>query len=269
MKAAILDLGIFSYFGYDLPLQRRLELIWQCGIKHTSIWWGPVESLVAAGRKHEIPSMVRDLGLTIQYMHAPYEQCNDLWSDSPAVRNRFLREHIEYLDDCVRHRLGCMVLHVSHGTSGPDPNAQGLEVFTKLANEAHQRGLTLAVENTRRDDILHFLFERIDSPALAFCYDSSHDRLWGSPYLGTLLRWEQRLVQTHFSDCDQDDRHLLPRDGRIDWPVLLDAFPRDYKGCLMLEVMPHGVESRLEPEEFLKQACACLAWLNQSISDRR
>lgn len=265
-----LSLGMFSYFGYRLPLQQRLEMIRKCGIDNTSIWWGSIEELVAAGRQHEIPGMVRDLGLTIQNMHAPYEDCNQLWSDSPAERANFLCRHLAFLDDCIRHDITCMVLHVSHGPDGPGPTTAGLSIFEKLVDAAEDRRITLAVENTRRDDINHFLFENIDNPTLAFCYDSSHDRLWGKPYMGTLERWGHRLVQTHFADCDGDiDRHMLPRDGIINWPRLAQVFPADYRGCLMLEVMPNGIEDRLEPSEFLQVAMSRLHWLAELLPNRQ
>jgi sugar phosphate isomerase/epimerase len=95
-----------------------------------------------------------------------------------------------------------------------------------------------------------------------FCYDSSHDWLWGRPRLGTLRRWRHRLAQTHFSDAgdDDEDRHLLPRSGRIDWDAVAEAFPaQTYAGVLLLEVIA-GSPSE-PPEQFLAQAHRQLTWL--------
>jgi len=267
-------LGIFSYFGYESPLAARLELIRRAGFGHTSLWWGPDEALVVAGRRRETPAMARDQGLVIEYVHAPFVESNQLWDDSPAVRETYVRRHREYLDDCVRLGLACLVLHVTHGAPSPGPTAEGVAAFERLVGQAEQAGVTLAIENTRRDDIIHRLLEEIPSPRLKFCYDSGHDWLWGHPPGSTLARWGGRLAQTHFADCDgppedplaysgphTHDRHLLPGDGRIDWPALAKIFPQSYTGCLLLEVMPRDLSRWAGPEEFLIEARRRLEWV--------
>lgn len=267
VQAGPLDqrLGLFSYFGYELPLDRRLAMIRRAGFWHTALWWGPPEPLFAQGRGHEGPDLARAQGLSVQNLHATFEDSNDLWSPQPSVRHAFLRRKLDCLADCTRHGVGCLVMHVTHGKGAPDPTPDGLALMRELAAAARDAGVRLAIENTRRDDIVAAVLGVIDESGIAgLCYDSSHDWLWGAPRTALLARWGHRLLQTHLSDCDagEIDRHALPGDGCVGWDQVAAAFPRDsYAGCLMLEVMPAGVSDRLAPEAFLEQAMQRARWL--------
>jgi len=257
-------LGIFSYFGYELPLRQRLTLLAGAGVTHTSLWWGPPEEAFCLGRIHDAPALARDLGLHVENFHVPFEECNDLWL-GPDERDNFARRHMAWIDDARRHGIGTVVMHVSHTDAAPGPTPEGLTVFDAIARHALQAGVTLAVENTRRDDILHAVLDACPLDSIAFCYDSSHDWLWGSPRWSTLTRWGHRLRQTHFSDAEIDrDRHRLPGDGQLDWPALADRFPRDYRGAIMLEVMPADLADT-PPETFLTHCVRTLHWLDDIL----
>lgn len=69
--------GIFSWFSYPLPLKERLALIKDAGFEATSLWWGD-----EFGDKNRQPETARRLGLDIDYVHAPFDNPNDLWLDS-------------------------------------------------------------------------------------------------------------------------------------------------------------------------------------------
>jgi len=255
-------LGIFSYFGYIMPLAERIGLIAAAGFTHTSLWMGPPEELCEQGRADDMPSIVRDAGLTLENLHAPFDRCNDIWSDSEAVRQRMLIEHIEWLDYCSRHRIGCLVVHVTHFDDGPDPTPAGLEAFRRIVEEAEARGVVIAAENTRRQDHLDFLLANIDSPHLGLCYDSSHDWVFARERLGVLRRWGGRLVQTHLSDDDgKTDCHWLPGDGVLDWAGWAAAFPRTYRGAMMLELLLRHIPNMLPPAELLAESRRRLQWL--------
>ena len=255
--------GLFAYFGYELPLARRLELIACAGFTHTAMWWAQEEALVREGRRGEMPAMVRDAGLTPLNAHLSFADCNDIWSPSRAVREAWLARRSADVEECARWDVRCAILHVTHGVGAPDPTVDGLQTLGRLVRQAGQAGVTLAVENTRRDDIIHRVLEEFDSPAVGFCYDSSHDWMWGRPHGGTLRRWGSRLVQTHLADCDaqRHDRHLLPGDGPLDWRAVASAFPAAYDGPLMLEVMPRDLTRWAGPEAFLDEAKRRLEWL--------
>jgi hypothetical protein len=58
-----------------------------------------------------------------------------------------------------------------------------LEGFVKVAEES---GVGIAIENTMQPALLDFVFSRIRSDHLGFCYDTSHDFLY-SPEAVELL----------------------------------------------------------------------------------
>jgi sugar phosphate isomerase/epimerase len=58
---------------------------------------------------------------------------------------------------------------------------------------------------------------------------------------------------THLHDNKSgDDDHMIPFTGKIDWQKVVAAWPKDYKGPLMLEVV--GDPDTQSPENFLKSA---------------
>lgn len=263
-----MNLGISSYFGYQLPLAERVALIRDTGFTHTSIFWGPPEELWVTPRRDTMPDVIREARLFLENLHVPFEDCNQIWSANAADRAAFLERHLAAVRDAAKHNVDCVVLHLSKGSNEPGPNEEGLELFRRLVRAAEDAGVKIAVENTRRDDILDYVLSRINSRLLGLCYDSSHDWLWGSPRIGSLRNWGHRLMQTHFSDVsDGADRHLLPRDGTVDWHEIAAAFPLEtYKGVRLLEVVPAHAGEYESAAAFLSEARERLEWLNRVLA---
>lgn len=247
------EIGIFSWFGYDLPLHERFDLIASAGFESTCLWLGPEESLVADDQADDMPGLARQSGLKIDNVHASPSGCNGLWAetdgDAPvdAYRNA--------ITFCRRHAIPRAVVHVTQGSDPPTIGPRGLERIHELARITKAEGIALAVENGGRPDYVDFILSQCEDASLGLCYDSSHDFLKGMPPTDILRKWGHRLVTVHFSDnhCEQDD-HLLPGDGTIDWEAVTASFPTDtYTGPIMLEVVPDPQE-RIDPNEFLLRA---------------
>lgn len=251
----MLELGIFSWFGYTLPLAERLSLIAAAGFQATSVWLGSEEDLVAQGEADRIPALVRQVGLTLDNVHAPYAGCNGLWSVSEHERRSAVTEYDSAISFCHRHEIPVCVVHITRGQQPPPQNRTGMQVIQELAHRASERDVVLAVENTGRPDYVDFVFSGIDSPSIGLCYDSSHDFLAGMTRGAILERWRDRLVTTHLSDNNGEyDDHALPWDGSVDWEAIADRFPKKtYSGPILLEVYPQNGDRRT-PEEFLHTA---------------
>ena len=265
-KASKTSLGVFSWFGYDIPMKDRLRAICQAGFGTTSVWWGPFDNVGAD--YHDVPAMVRDAGLRMDNAHLPFDYPNLFWCDSDLMRNAVVEQHIRWLDECVQYGIGTAVMHITAGAQARDPAGKGVDAIRRIVEAADQRKLVVAVENTRMRPHLDLVFAEIENDHLAFCYDSSHDRARSndSPWL---LRWlGNRLAVTHFSDNDgKEDRHWLPGNGVIDWPKVAAVFPHDtYEGCIHLEVVPNEAEkASLSPEAFLVKAYEKAKWLQQTL----
>lgn len=256
MNSKPFPLGLFSYIGYDLPLDKRLELIAEAGFDATSIWWGDEEDICRQGMHHQTAGMVRDQGLIFEFIHVPFQECNDFWSETASDRDRAVSRHLAWVQDCAELGIPMMVMHPARGSYGGLINRFGVESIARIVSAAEDAGIIIAVENTRRMDCIDPIFSEIESPNLGLCYDSSHERLCVDD-TGMLLRClGDRLRATHLSDNDGlSDKHWLPGEGVIDWSAIADAFPADsYTGCFTLEVVPGNLAKTTSPAEFLAEA---------------
>lgn len=254
-------LGIFSWFGFVLPMPERLRLIRDAGFDTVSVWWEDEigEPVIP---KQRFPQLVRDAGLELENMHVPFNDSNDLWSAHGPARKEIVAQHIAWLEDCARHGIPLMVMHLTEGTDPPAPNGYGIESMRRLAGFAEEAGVKIAVENTRREDNVPFVLAEIQSDCLGFCYDSSHANLHGDGGKRLLSQFGRRLLATHLSDNDGiEDRHWLPGNGVIDWNRLGELLASSaYRGRLTLEVYPKPEEMEKGPEAFLKKAFRPLPW---------
>jgi sugar phosphate isomerase/epimerase len=263
------NIGIYSYFGYNLSFRERLDAIRGAGFKVTSIGLGPEEELVKSGEADLMPELARSMGLFVEYVHAPENTCNGLWSESGAARSAVREEYSSSIAYCKKHSIPTIVLHVT-GSKGEQPaaaNRHGLQVLQDLAKYAEDSGVRIAVENTQKPDFLDYVLSNISSPFLGFCYDSSHDFLYSAKPGALLTRWGHRLFTTHISDNDGLlDSHWLPREGKINWDIIKAGFPlATYRGVLTLEVFPKNPLD-MSPLDFLKKAYRAIYWFDNMLS---
>jgi sugar phosphate isomerase/epimerase len=255
-------LGIFAWFGFTLPLKKRLQMIKQVGFTTTCLWFGPEEQMFRDNRADEMPGLVRDMGLELDNIHVPFENSNLIWSESETSRSIIHKELTTALLFCGKHRIPQMVMHLTSGENPPPYTQNGQKLISSIVSQAEDTGVTIALENVQRNDYLDFVFSNPQSPNLGFCYDSGHDFLSGQSRGSLLKKWGDRLTLTHFSDnLGITDDHLLPGKGSIDWEAIIAYFPKStYKGTLMLEVDGTDAVKGFKPEEFLQIG---YQWLDQ------
>src|SRR4030042_317430 len=236
----MLPLGIYAWFGYELPLEKRLKLIAKAVFTTTCIWFGHEEEMVRDGRTDRMPAMVSDSGLILENIHAPFWYSNYLWTESKKDQSAIRKELSNTLSFCGKHHIPIMVMHLVAENTSPPPNESGLQLIRDLIQQAEGIGVTIALENAEGygNSYLEFVFANIQSPNLGFCYDSSHDFI-AEEFRGRALeKWGSLLVTTHLSDNNgTNDDHLLPGSGTIDWQRVMKNIAKDsFKGTLMLEV---------------------------------
>lgn len=257
-------LGIFSWIGFDLPLQERLALIKKTGFEATTLWW---EDKEAGLPKESTPGMVRDFGLYLENIHVPYENCNDFWNNRLTAREKLIKDHLIWLEDCAKYDIPIMVMHISRGSNLEIPNKYGVESLNKILQYAEELGITIAIENTRRMDYFDLVLEEYNSRNLGICYDSSHDWAFSKEKTLILEKWGKRLVCLHLSDNDTlEDRHWLPGDGLVDWDLVAANLRRNgYSGCLIMEVYPKQDEKWETPAAFLEKAFQRINWVKNKL----
>lgn len=248
------DIGIFNWFGYRISMSERAALIKAAGFGHVMLWWGD-EYLEHDDPKEAHPALFRNAGLEIASVHLPFAGINNLWLDNADGERMF-----QYLADCVKgcaeHQLSVAVLHVASGSAPPPFSDIGIRRFQALADLAAKFNITLALENLQRLGYLDYVFGRVESDALAFCYDSGHDLLYASaPYL-MIDMYGPKLKAVHLHDNEGVfDEHLVPGQGRVEWPLVKAKLDKYYTGPYMLECQNWGDDiERTGPAEYLAQA---------------
>ena len=256
-------LGCYSRFGYELPMDIRIDMIKKAGFSATSILLSEEEDLVRTGQKDTIPALVSEKGLFLENVHAPFLDYNNLWSKNKYTRESVSKILVSCIDFCGTHDIPVVVTHISKGNDVPDPNVDGLNAFRYLVEYAETVGVILALENTRKNGHLDYLLSRIDSPNLGLCYDSGHDFLYSADPVEILTKWGHLLVATHLHDNNgSSDNHWLPEKGAHRWRLIKELFPRaSYKGPVSLEAFPRNPEKETG-ESFLVKAFNNLVSLN-------
>jgi len=114
------------------------------------------------------------------------------------------------------------------------------ESLLRLAAFAKALGMRLAVENLPRTCLGHtsgdINYLLTGNPDLGVCLDTNH--LLIEDNLNFIRRLGKRIITLHVSDYDFiDERHLLPGDGKNDWPAIMRALAEaGYEGPWMHEV---------------------------------
>lgn len=246
-------LGIYSWYGFHMPLYKRLENIKKAGFDATMVWWGDEVAFWEAS-KEEIPSMVRNSGLYFENIHVPYEKCDYIWFGSTMERENMLKNYFTWIEDCAKYNIPIMVMHLTNENTLKEPNIKGFKAIEGIVKKAEECKIKVAVENTKNNALLDTIFAEIPSAWLGLCFDSSHERLHPLKKKPLLQAYGDRLFATHLSDNDGlEDRHWLPSSGSIDWNKLIDAFPKEYEGCISLEAFPKENEE-ISSEMFLAKA---------------
>ena len=203
------------------------------------------------------------LGLSLDFVHAPYRGVNDFWVEGDAylplwqgIKNSII--------GCERAQVPVAVCHVSSGWFPPQICDVGLARFDELVNFASERGVTIAFENLRKFGVLAAIMERYEqNPKVGFCYDCGHEHCYtGSVHYTDL--YGDRLLCTHLHDNHgrdpkdiwaDGDEHLMPFDGNIDYADMMARLHKtSYKGALTLELVNEYQYRTLSAPEFLKIA---------------
>jgi len=262
-----MKLGIFSWYGFQLPLIERLRAVRRAGFETVMLWWEDNEMADEAGRE-ALMEAVADIGLEVENVHLPFGG-NDLWSENDETREEFVEAHVARLRACGAAGIPAAVMHVTSGAESAGPNRHGLEAMARIADAAARARVTLAVENTRKPECVEFLLDNIGTDRFGLCYDTSHGRLYEPREFSLLERFPDRIKCFHVSDNDGEaDRHWIPGRGVVDWAGFAARFPPRYRrGSLSLEVYPERGD--IEPEKHLADAFAALRNLRDRIEAAR
>ena len=213
--------SMFSWFGYLMPFKERIKVIAEAGFDGAMIAWEDEQGPWPL-KKDQFPEIVRQMGLEITNIHAPFMGYNDIWQASRLEIKAKLRQFQRFIKDCHRFDIPVMVLHTNDLDDFTPDLDKGRAFFSELVNTAEKYGVDLALENVSRQDLLEYLLNQIDHPRFGMCYDSSHDFLQGGSRGRILKAFKGRIKALHLSDNDcLKDRHWIPGQGRIPFDTLM------------------------------------------------
>ena len=239
-------------FGFlEVPEKERLHAVRAAGFDAVMIHWEEINGESACKRY----DTVLQTGLIAHTVHFPQEQTAAFWREDEAG-DRLTDQAVQAVREIGERGIAHMVIHTTRRLDTPEPGPIGARRFARIAEAGEKYGVNIAVENTRFLRYNRYLFQKIDSPRLRFCYDCGHNHCF-TPDEDALELFGDRLVTTHLHDNHGvRDEHLLIGEGNIDLPAL-------FLRLIRMGVDQFNLESRYVPrpdqeawtmEEYLEKA---------------
>lgn len=185
-------------------------------------------------------------GVTLWSFHLPFLPFSEIDpSDLDEEKRQYtVRKFCKYIETAAAHGIRHFVCHASGEPIFENREsrvANAAKSFAALAEFAAKFDAFVAVEDLPRTCVGHNSDEIrriLDAhPRLRVAFDTNH--LTVQENKDFVRSVGDRIVTTHVSDYDfVDERHLMPGEGRIDWPSLmrtLDAV--GYTGPLIYELI--------------------------------
>lgn len=246
-------IGISTGIAYRHPIDDVLEPIRAAGLTAIEVSTAPQHvNLDHHGALQSLAHRIRDHGLRVHSLHAPFGHDVNLTSPDPGQRLAAIDRLTRAADALQILGGGFYVIH----PGGEDQRwvwerearlALSVEGLQRIHEVCAQRGLTLAVETPlphllggQLDDFA-WILERLPDEGTGVCIDTSHCSLGGFLF-EALARFGRRLVHVQVSDNRGTfDDHLPPGEGVIDWPRFVAALDElQYPGAFLLEVSGDG-----------------------------
>lgn len=203
--------------------------------------------------------------LAFETLHGPFEFANRMWEEGD-VGEEYLTYLKHTIDVCSQIHVTKYILHVTVGNTAPPVSQMGLDRFRGLCGYAKERRVHICFENLEPMPHLDAVMEEITDPYHGFCWDIGHNSCY-TPQTDFLKHYAGRLKCLHIHDNKgvtrpgspdyQDDLHLLPFDGILDWDWFAARLREcRYDGPITLEVSCLGSPAyqNMSIEEYLAAA---------------
>ena len=242
-------LAINTNYTKTTPFADRIRMIRDAGFKSVIMFWNGSDVF-----EQEL-LCVKENGLRIESVHAPFHMMNELWTDTDPVKS-LIKLH-GAIDSCSNYAIKTLVVHPTDTTAPPPVSEVGKTYFRGLIRYAKSMNVDLAFENIERPEYLDTIFGECDDTNVRLCYDLGHENCFskGSDVLG---KYGERLKALHIHDNDgNSDQHAIPFDGNIDMDRFVSKLKDlEYYGMITLEVMRDRSDlyDDLTDEQFLAKA---------------
>lgn len=202
-------------------------------------------------------NMVKERGLHINAIHLPFGPFRDYCSVNDDYRNQLVDDTAEMMAISDEFNPYCYVMH----GSGREPIPQEERPGCMVALHDALRKLSpatknyICVENLPRQCLLNTIEEHRQAmdgvkeyKNIKLCCDVNH--YLQEPAEQAIATLGDRIKTLHISDHDYiDERHFLPKQGKIDWMAVLSALETTgYQGVFAYEVgnTPEEIKNNYE-----------------------
>jgi len=232
----------------------------------------------------QLAGWLQDAGLRLHSVHAPIVEqiVNGQWgaqlstaSSAEQVRARAVREARAAAAIAKQIPYSFLVTHLGipdefKPGNGDNAVAAARRSVEEIAEAASPLGVQVAVELipngiSTAERLVGMLEEDLElpRPGAGICLDVGHAFLMGD-LIDAVETVAGHLVTTHIHDNrGKHDDHLVPFDGRIDWPTVLMSLQKvGYDGVIMFELANTG-----SPREVLRKSVDVRSRFDEVLSD--
>ena len=195
----------------------------------------------------------RKLGLNVIFAHLGYQGINNLWLDN-IEGDQLVDRYINDLNICKENGINLVCMHLTSKSSAPKDGDIGLVRLRKIVAHAESIGMRIGFENTKIEGFLEYVIQNIQSDAVGICLDSGHYHAHFKDKLDFSL-FKDKIYCVHLHDnYGEEDEHLIPFDGNLDWEQLLKNLKEcNYKGPMTMELVYRNDYLKMDVIDFYKK----------------
>ncbi len=246
--------GLYTWFGYILPIDEKLKMIADVGFETICTWWGS-DFDMTDGDYRTHPELAQKYGLFLEHSHIPYYGCDNLWLDNLDGED-ILKIHLDAVKTAGECYVPTLVMHPHDRVL---IGGKRFEIFRdrlmKIIDQSDISGVRLAIENLSDDEVIRKVQDLVyDIPFVGMCFDAGHNNVVRKDDLSLLEDYSQKLFALHIHDNDTTkDAHLIPYEGNINWKEFLNTVNRSpFAGSLMLECCyPFDFEAHEDDPDYI------------------
>lgn len=201
----------------------------------------------------EVIDYCKKCGLNIIFCHLGYKYINEIWMEG-EVGEKVTQAYMNDLDVMKDKGINNVMMHLTTHRKAPLYNELGLERIRRIVKHAKELGMRLGFENTRLKGYLEYVLGDIKDKTAGLCMDAGHIHVHFQDEFNYEF-FKNRYYMVHLHDNHaNDDEHLLPFDGTIDWEhVMRKLKENNYEGQLTLELCYRNDYTNTSLEEFYKE----------------
>lgn len=240
---------VVSNDNQNVTAKETIDAICNAGFKNVFVQWYDKDFEMS---QLEQVNYCKQKGLNIIFAHLGYQKINEIWLPEGEY---FVDRYKKDILDCFNLGIDFVVLHSCSKSEAPGPNELGLNRFKQIIKYAKEIGVKVAVENTKIKTHVEYLLDNLDDGNFGLCFDAGHYHAHFNDDWD-LSKYKNRIYCVHLHDNhgNNEDEHLIPYDGTLDWKKTIDKLEEcNYSGPITMELCYRNNYLSNDINEFYKK----------------